>query len=145
MQQIVTTAQASGEGSIPARIAAALKGQPAIADAYTTQELMERAPRDSFAVMMRRSLYPGRAGGNFSREGVEAWLRYGILGTQRTGTTHGSPYWYDRHVPIIFMGPGIRAERVGARASTVDFAPTLASYARVRYPGDREGKPLPLR
>ena len=144
MQQIVTTAQASAESNVPARIAAALKGQPAIADAYTTQELMERTPRDSFAVMMRRSLYPGRAGGNFSREGVEAWLRSGILGNERTGTTHGSPYWYDRHVPIIFMGPGIRAERVSVRASTVDFAPTLATYARVRYPGDRDGRPLPL-
>src|SRR5688572_13004775 len=145
MQQIVTTAQASANGDVPARIAAALKGQPAIADAYTTQELMQRTPRDSFAVMMRRSLYPGRAGGPFSRDGVESWFRSGVLGNERTGTTHGSPYWYDRHVPIIFMGPGIRAERVSARVSTVDFAPTLAAYARVRYPGDLDGRELPLR
>jgi arylsulfatase A-like enzyme len=60
------------------------------------------------------------------------------------GTTHGSPYWYDRHVPMIFMGPGIRSGRIGDRVSTVDFAPTLASYLRVGYPGDLAGNVLSL-
>ena len=106
---------------------------------------MRRTPTDSFAVLTRRSMYPGRAGGTFSREGVEAWLRPNILGNERTGTTHGSPYWYDRHVPIIFMGPGVRAERVTERASTVDFAPTLASYVGIRFPGNLDGKVLRLR
>ncbi|HJR66357.1 MAG TPA: alkaline phosphatase family protein [Gemmatimonadaceae bacterium] len=144
-QQIVTQAVSTDSATAPARIVAALKGQPAIADAWTTEEIMRRTPADSFVVLMRRSLYPGRAGGTFSREGVEAWLRPNILGNERTGTTHGSPYWYDRHVPIIFMGPGIRAERVSERAATVDFAPTLASYAGVRYPGNLDGRVLPLR
>ena len=145
-QQIVTQAVATdGASGAPPRIVAALKGQPAIADAWTTEELMRRVPADSFAVMMRRAMYAGRAAGPFSRDGVEAWLRANILSNERTGTTHGSLYWYDRHVPIIFMGPGVRAERVGRRASTVDFAPTLASYARVQFPGSVEGKVLPLR
>jgi arylsulfatase A-like enzyme len=94
---------------------------------------------------MRRSLYPGRAAGTFGRYGVEIRLASGILGNERTGTTHGSPYWYDRHVPLIFMGPGIRAGRVDDRASTVDFAPTLARYIGVNYPGDLDGRPLSLR
>jgi arylsulfatase A-like enzyme len=89
-------------------------------------------------------MYPGRAGGPFSRNGVESWWVSGGLGGER-GTTHGSPYWYDRHVPLIFMGPGIRTGRVDDRVSTLDFAPTLASYARVRYPGDLDGRSLVLR
>jgi predicted AlkP superfamily pyrophosphatase or phosphodiesterase len=143
-QQIVTEAVSTDRATAPARIVAALKGQPAIADAWTIEELMRRAPSDSFAVMMRRSLYPGRAAGPFSRDGVEAWLRANILGGER-GTTHGSMYWYDRHVPIIFMGPGIRAERVADRASTLDFAPTVARYVGVRFPGNLDGKALSLR
>ena len=145
MQQIVTQATATADGDAPARIVTGLKTQPAIAEAWTTESLMRQTPPDSFAVMMRRSMYPGRAGGTFSREGVESWFRSGVLGNERTGTTHGSPYWYDRHVPIIFMGPGVRAGRVDDRVSTVDFAPTLAVYARVRYPGDLDGRPLTLR
>jgi predicted AlkP superfamily pyrophosphatase or phosphodiesterase len=144
MQRVVTEAAASGDGDIPAKIAAGLKRQPVVADAWTAEELMQRTPSDSFAVMMRRSMYAGRAGGAFSRQGVEMRFKSGVLPNERTGTTHGSPYWYDRHVPMIFMGPGIRAGRIGDRASTVDFAPTLASYLRVRYPGDLEGKALQL-
>jgi predicted AlkP superfamily pyrophosphatase or phosphodiesterase len=143
LQRVVTEAAASGDG-IPAKIAAGLKRQPAVADAWTTEELMQRTPSDSFAVMMRRSMYPGRAGGAFSRHGVEMRLKSGVLPNERTGTTHGSPYWYDRHVPLIFMGPGIRAGRVGDRVSTVDFAPTIASYLRMKYPGDLDGRALQL-
>jgi predicted AlkP superfamily pyrophosphatase or phosphodiesterase len=144
INQIVTQAEASDPATAPARIAAALEGQPAVANAWTTAELMRRVPADSFAVLMRRSMYPGRAGGPFSRNGVESWWVSGGLGGER-GTTHGSPYWYDRHVPVIFMGPGIRSGRIGDRVSTLDFAPTLASYARVRYPGDLDGRSRSLR
>lgn len=143
MQRVAADAAASGDGDVPAKIAAGLKRLPAVADAWTTEELMQRTPPDSFAVMMRRSLYPGRAGGSLSRQGVEMRLKSGVLPGER-GTTHGSPYWYDRHVPMIFMGPGIRAGRIDERASTVDFAPTLASYLRVKYPGDLDGRALSL-
>jgi arylsulfatase A-like enzyme len=106
---------------------------------------MHRTPADSFAVFARRSLYPGRFAGAFSRQGVEIRLAPGVLGNERTGTTHGSPYWYDRHVPLIFMGPGIRAGRIDGRASTVDLAPTLARVIGVSYPRDLDGRPLSVR
>jgi predicted AlkP superfamily pyrophosphatase or phosphodiesterase len=145
IQQSVAQAMASGDGEAAERIVAALKRQPVVADAWTTERLLRRTPADSFAVMMRRSLYPGRAAGPVSREGVEIRLAPGVLGNERTGTTHGSPYWYDRHVPMIFMGPGIRAGRVNDRVSTVDFAPTLARYIRVNHPSDIDGRALSLR
>jgi predicted AlkP superfamily pyrophosphatase or phosphodiesterase len=145
IQDAVARATASGDDDTPSRIVAELKRQPLVADAWTTEQLMRRTPADSFAVFMRRSLYPGRFAGAFSRQGVEIRLAPGLLGNERTGTTHGSPYWYDRHVPMIFMGPDIRAGRIDARASTVDFAPTLARAIGVRHPGDLEGRPLSLR
>ena len=145
MQEAVSKAMASGDSDVPQRIATELKRQPAVADAWTTEQLMRRTPADSFAVLVRRSLYPGRAIGPFSRYGVEVRLALGILPNERTGTTHGSPYWYDRHVPMIFMGAGVRAGRVEKRVSTLDFAPTLASYVGVKYPSDLDGKALSLR
>jgi predicted AlkP superfamily pyrophosphatase or phosphodiesterase len=145
MQRVVVEAVSSGDSDAAERIVAELKRQPTVADAWTTGRLMQRTPTDSFAVLMRRSLYPGRAAGALSRDGVEVRFASGLLWNERTGTTHGSPYWYDRHVPMIFIGPGIRAGRVDDRASTVDFAPTLARYIGVNYPGDLEGNPLSLR
>ena len=44
---------------------------------------------------------------------------------------HGSPYDYDTHVPLIFVGPWFVAGRYAEFARTVDLAPTLAEIAGV--------------
>ena len=41
--------------------------------------------------------------------------------------THGSPWDYDRRVPILFWRPGFRGATVQAPADTVDIMPTLAA------------------
>jgi hypothetical protein len=125
----------------PDRIAAALKQLPFVADAYTHEQLLRGTLADSFAVLERRSLYPGRAASEASKRGVEVRFVEGFLFGAR-GTSHGTPYWYDRHVPMIFMGPGIAAGRDDTRASTVDFAPTLARILGVNAPGELDGRPL---
>ena len=125
----------------PADIAAALKRLPIVADAYTHEQLLRGAGADSFAVLARRSLYPGRAAAEASKRGVEVRFIEGLLFSAR-GTGHGTPYWYDRHVPMIFMGAGIRPGRDSTRAATVDFAPTLARLLRVPAPGDLDGRAL---
>jgi arylsulfatase A-like enzyme len=61
-----------------------------------------------------------------------------------SGTTHGSPYLYDRRVPVLFRGPGVEPGRVPGRAATIDIAPTLAKRIGVRAPDDLDGRPLPL-
>jgi predicted AlkP superfamily pyrophosphatase or phosphodiesterase len=57
------------------------------------------------------------------------------------GTTHGSPYEYDTHVPVIFFGGGIKSGRSKANVTPADIAPTLADVAAVKLPM-AEGKPL---
>ena len=136
-----TAAQAAADPATPARTVAALRRLPFVADAYTHAQLLSGAPADSFAVLARRSLYPGRAGGVFSAYGVEVRFAEGWLGSVR-GTEHGTPYWYDRHVPLLFMGPGIAAGRDTTRAATVDFAPTLARLLRLPIPTNLDGHPL---
>ena len=56
--------------------------------------------------------------------------------------SHGSPYYYDRHVPIIFMGGGLSSGISDERASTVDMAPTLAWLAGIEVPSDLDGRIL---
>jgi len=59
-----------------------------------------------------------------------------------TGTTHFSPWSYDRHVPLAFYGapfvPGQYHERVGP----VDLAATFASLAGVNQPSAAVGRIL---
>jgi predicted AlkP superfamily pyrophosphatase or phosphodiesterase len=57
-------------------------------------------------------------------------------------STHGSPWRYDQFVPIIFVAPGVRPERVFREVSTVDVAPTLSAILGITYPSGAVGKPL---
>jgi len=54
--------------------------------------------------------------------------------------SHGSPWPYDSHVPVIWMGPAIETGRVERRVATVDVAPTIAAYLRVRPPSGSLGR-----
>lgn len=56
--------------------------------------------------------------------------------------THGSPWRYDTHVPIIFAGPGIAAKTVHRPVHPVDVAPTLAAYLGIKPPSSSVGTPL---
>jgi predicted AlkP superfamily pyrophosphatase or phosphodiesterase len=56
--------------------------------------------------------------------------------------THGSPYSYDTHVPMIFMGSSFRAGRYLEPAIPNDIAPTLAAVLRIQAPSNSMGRVL---
>jgi predicted AlkP superfamily pyrophosphatase or phosphodiesterase len=47
---------------------------------------------------------------------------------------HGTPWDYDRLVPILFWWPGVSGKAITRPIETVDIAPTLAAVAGVRTP-----------
>lgn len=57
-------------------------------------------------------------------------------------SAHGSPWSYDTHVPLIFMGPGIRAQRVMRSVSTTGAASTIAAYLGTKPPSGAMDGPL---
>lgn len=64
-------------------------------------------------------------------------------GHVRLTATHGSPWTYDTFVPLIFVGPGIAAQQVFRPVETMDVAPTLSAFVRIKMPSAASGKPLP--
>ena len=117
----------------------ALLAQPAIAAAYTRQELASgsRAGAPLFDGM-RNTWHPDVSG-----DVQYALQPYWMFGN--AGTTHGSPYEYDTHVPLLAWGPRwVKAGRRDARVEIADLAPTLAAILRVPPPGGSEGRPLRL-
>lgn len=54
-------------------------------------------------------------------------------------TTHGSPYKYDTHVPVIFYGAGIAAGSFHSVSSPADIAPTLAALLKLETPSNSVG------
>lgn len=136
---------AAQEGGTPpevaARLAEAVRERGIAEEAYTHRLItVGGAPADSFAVLYRNSYYPGRAWDDLSRFGVD--LRYGendYVGATR-GTSHETPYWYDRHVPMVFLGSGVEAGASDEPVYTVDFAPTLAALVGIPIPDDLDGR-----
>ncbi len=59
------------------------------------------------------------------------------------GTTHGTPYEYDRAIPLAIYGPWIEPGLVNGRARTIDIAPSLARILGIQFPGDLDGTILP--
>lgn len=59
-----------------------------------------------------------------------------------TGTTHGSPFNYDTHVPLILMGAGVKPGRYHQAAAVNDLAPTLATILEVEVPAGSMGRVL---
>jgi predicted AlkP superfamily pyrophosphatase or phosphodiesterase len=59
-----------------------------------------------------------------------------------TGTSHGTPYEYDTHVPVIFFGPQIKAGVFRQSIVVNDIAPTLASLLGVENPSGSIGRVL---
>jgi predicted AlkP superfamily pyrophosphatase or phosphodiesterase len=57
-------------------------------------------------------------------------------------STHGSPWTYDTHVPIVFAGNGTRHQVVSRRVETVDIAATLAVFLGTKPPSGSVGIPL---
>jgi arylsulfatase A-like enzyme len=60
----------------------------------------------------------------------------------RWTATHGSPYSYDTHVPLIIMGRGFSAGRYAQAAAPSDIAPTLAAALGIQAPSNSTGRVL---
>ncbi len=74
---------------------------------------------------------------------IVVMLKPGFLEYSRTGTSHGSPYAYDTHVPFLIMGPGIPKDQRSYRRTAIrDIAPTLSALLGFPRPSATTGQPM---
>lgn len=123
------------------RVAEELRKFPGIAYAVSSQDLRAGAvARISITNAVLANFHKDRSGDIYVVFEPH-WFVADFDGQSVTGS-HGSPWIYDTHVPVIWMGRGIKAGRIGRRVETVDVAPTIAAYLRVRYPSGTRGQVL---
>jgi len=58
------------------------------------------------------------------------------------GTTHGTMYPYDTHVPLLFFGWGINKGSTVKPTAIADIAPTLAMLLKILEPNGNTGLPI---
>ncbi|HZJ13412.1 MAG TPA: alkaline phosphatase family protein [Chthoniobacteraceae bacterium] len=61
---------------------------------------------------------------------------------KKAGTTHGSPFTYDTHVPVIFLGAAFKPGRYAEAFNMTDLAPTLCQALRIESPAGSIGVPF---
>jgi predicted AlkP superfamily pyrophosphatase or phosphodiesterase len=59
-----------------------------------------------------------------------------------TGTTHGSWYSYDAHIPLLWMGWGIKQGRSNRIINMTDIAATVAALLHIQEPNGSIGVPI---
>ncbi|MEK9503749.1 alkaline phosphatase family protein [Gaopeijia maritima] len=126
-----------GDGGVAA--AEALVAAGLAADAYPFERLRAGTSTDTLEQLFMNGFVEDRVpafpGFEVAARMPEGWM------DEEFGSTHGSPYHYDRWVPFIVYGPGAAAGVYPERASTVDIAPTLAALLGLPFPDDVDGIP----
>lgn len=133
-------AQSKAEPAEVERIAAdAALSAKGVAFAFTRTQIIEgRMPVGDLARRVMNGFYRQRAG--------DVWLvakpyHFFFEGAQ-LAATHGSPYHYDTHVPLIIYGAGVRSGRYNRECTPSDIAPTLAAMLGVEPPSNSVGHVL---
>jgi hypothetical protein len=124
------------EAEVQARAARVLADVPHVARVFTrAQLLLGQVGSDSACRRVLRSFHAQRS------SDVEVLLEPYWMRADK-GTTHGTPYSYDSHIPLVLLGPGIRRGRYDRAVALNDLAPTLATLLAVETPSGSEGRVL---
>lgn len=78
--------------------------------------------------------YPKRSGD------IQYLLKPGYLLGSETGTTHGSPYTYDTHIPLVWYGWHVKPGKTNREIHMTDIAPTISAMLRIQMPNGSIGE-----
>jgi len=102
---------------------------------YSREQMDNGVNGDYIAQAEMNGYYPARSADLFI-----IYEPYFMPGSN--GSTHYTPYAYDRHVPVLFMGPGIKPGEYNTTVAPNDIAPTLATMISTQTPSGSGGKVL---
>jgi len=61
---------------------------------------------------------------------------------KKGGTTHGTAYNFDTHVPLLFFGKNIKNGQTHRRIEITDIAATMAALLKLQQPSGCVGNPI---
>lgn len=119
-------------------IAKLLIENPAVAEAIPAHLMLNRPINDAFYARLQNGYHSQLSGD------ILIMLHSGYLYNSygNTGTTHGSGYTYDTHVPILFFGKNIPAGNSVRKVSITDIAPSISMLLNITLPSASTGDPL---
>ena len=123
---------------LSATMADHLRKLPGVYDVWTREELSLLPTEHPFGAILRRGIHPRRSG-DLVFQLDPAWHADDSF-FKKGGTTHGSSYAYDTHVPLLWYGWRIPKGESFAPVDITDIAPTLSAMLRIMEPNGTTGK-----
>ncbi len=107
-----------------------------VADVLTSSALNNSQFTEGSRYLMQKG-YNAKRSGDVLVNYLPAYIDYAPY-----GTTHGSPYSYDTHVPLLFFGWNIKPGSSAEQVYITDVAATLAMMLNIQFPNGCTGKPI---
>lgn len=104
---------------------------------YTRSQILEGRAQGPLGERIQNGFNAERSG-----DIVLVQKPFHIPGGGRGGTTHGAPYAYDTHVPILFYGAPFKQGRCAEPVAITDIVSTLCVALRMTEPAMNMGKPI---
>ncbi|MBI2685941.1 MAG: alkaline phosphatase family protein [Acidobacteria bacterium] len=125
-----------GAEKVRTAAAEALRNFPHVLRVYTKDQLLRgQITPDKVGTRTANGYHPVRGA-----DVVVVLEPYWMYGTDTT--SHGAPFNYDTHVPLILMGQGVKPGKYHQAAAVNDLAPTLATILEVEVPAGSMGRVL---
>ena len=99
---------------------------PGIGNVYSSQEI-SNSNNDYYKTLIRNG-FNKNLSGDIVYTLMPSWTY------PRKGSTHGSRFDHDTHVPLIFYGNGIKKGSISRRTDVIDIAPTIATVLGINSP-----------
>lgn len=103
---------------------------------FTEEEIISDSGNDYYLNAIAKG-YDATQDGDIVVLDKPGYIEYGP-----TGTSHGTPYSYDTHVPCIFYGWNVPKGETHDKKEITEIAPTLAQKLKITFPNGTESKVL---
>jgi len=123
-------------------LSATLMALPSVAYSFTASDISRGQIKDNpIAAMVAANHQPKRSGDVYVVFRSQSFIN--DFDGLEVAATHGSVWRYDRHVPVVFAGNGLKGRVISRPVTPYDIAPTLANKLAIEVPSGAVGEPLP--
>lgn len=109
--------------------------------AVTSEDISKGTVQNSHVIeLVKNNYHPRRSGDVYVVFEPRSYIA--DMDGLTIASTHGSPWRYDTHVPVIFAGMGIKPQTIHREITPYDVAPTLSNALGITLPSGATGKVL---
>ncbi|WP_207433383.1 alkaline phosphatase PafA [Sabulibacter ruber] len=113
---------------------------PGVLRSFTADALMKSHWERGLGMLVENGYMPFRSGDVLLTYQPGWYENYGR--GMAKGTTHGSTWAYDTHIPLLWYGWQVPAGESTVHTEIIDIAPTLAAWLRIQEPNGTMGRSL---